>query len=1652
MSNSGSGGGAATAGGMEFQHRVAAWLAVAILAEKGTALPWDLGSAAFLEALRCESGMSVDDILVLSSRGGFLFLNAKRSLSLSRRPNSELASAVGQFVHQFLAGKNRTSQVPGFDRPLEQERDRLILAVGPHSSASIRIHLRNVLDRLKHPTPAITLATAHSNKDEKNALETIVKLIRPARQASAGNIPTDDDITELLRLFYVQDFAVEAGDAQEQQAKTLLRTVILQDPDQADAAWTLLINECSRMAANRSGADRATLQRVLNESQFPQKATFSYQPDIARLQQHSKQTLSNLKPYSEITVLNKTIKLIRDSQNAFSNAVLDQSVLVVGEPGAGKSGTVHDFVRFLEDTRGEFIFLAVDRLASESLGELRQELGIQNELLDIIDHWPGTAPVFLVIDALDAARIEPKIRLYRDIIGRVMARNANWRVVASIRKFELRNSQELQQIFRGNPVDDFSDGEFSHIIHLNVRQLSDGELGQIAAQSPELHQLVQAVSPQLLKLIRTVFNLRLLAELLDAGASASELTPIRTQIELLEKFWSYRVIGEDGNGFARERLLTEIARKMVETRTLRVALRDLSVPLDSRSLNELLSNHVLIQWQPALVVTPDRNRVVFGHNILFDYAVSRLLLSEDSESLLDYFAGDPDLFLIIRPSISLHLHHLWINEPVHHETFWREALLLSLDQRIPEIGKLIAPSVIADFAANLEDFQPLLEELANPDPNQRRSAEMTLAHIVGSVVSLSNKDLLVGPEAGPWSDLAENISWGLDSSNVFVLTSLITTACEHSADFTPEQRNRFGLAARRILKFAWNQPIPNEWLVRKGIEAVSCTFTSNPAASAILLRCTIETEHLAQYGYRELLWIGREIEKILPHDPQLVADIYKAGFGFHEISQEKTAMGNSQILPMTSTRRQDYETGLYLLSEVFPQFLRRAPAHAIETLITALDAYGQDERAAGNQPIESFDFNGREAHIQADYSSMWDSGDTYRHDEQLKMLDAFIQYTKELADKDDTQESLQAIIDIMVNENKSAVLWRRLLLLGTEFPATLGIRLVPLARALPILKGYDTSREAGEFLKRIFSCLSTHDREQIEHTILSIPQTVPAELEDSAEAVSNRLLGCLAMSDLVTEEARLLLSELEVADQVPVNRISEGVTVTRRRYTEEDYLRDQGVPVNDEPNHRMRELEAPVKEFIEKYRNGVPDSQEAQSILLKVLSLHEALERADIDGVHPEQNQYARNRLGEICSIIARTDDIDCLEETGRVVRDILLELSYHPEPKQNPELDEHLNETPSWSPAPRIEAADGLILLARKESCADEELLQAIDRLSRDDVPAVRLQIANRLRYLYSTANGPMWDIVERLARTEPNRGVLQSLLSGTLSPLCNADMEKVVDLTLVIYNRVTDGPGSRKVRNGCLNIFSGLYLWRNNERCSELVKKLAVQVDQYEDVGTLLRHFRAASTFGLDALGDPDKKAVRDRNYELLEGILDTLLVRYEELKTLTQEPDIAWTEEGKSRAQNIVRLIDHMAREIYFSSGAHSERQSNIITVPDKKSEQFYHESGGVLDKLSTVAIPKITHHLLETLQFFIPLDPKVVLLRIGQVLESGKNGGYQFESLGAQLFVKIVRRYLAEYSDLLQRDAECRQVIMNALNIFVSWPEALQLTYRLDDIFR
>jgi hypothetical protein len=131
-------GGAATAGGIDYQARCAAWVSTRILASSAAPPVQGLWTGP-LERIDCETGEPVDDIRARPRTGPAVVIQCKRNLSLETAANSDFGKTIDQFVSQH--------------RSAGHETDQLVLATSTETSASIRNTLRLLLGRIsKSPT------------------------------------------------------------------------------------------------------------------------------------------------------------------------------------------------------------------------------------------------------------------------------------------------------------------------------------------------------------------------------------------------------------------------------------------------------------------------------------------------------------------------------------------------------------------------------------------------------------------------------------------------------------------------------------------------------------------------------------------------------------------------------------------------------------------------------------------------------------------------------------------------------------------------------------------------------------------------------------------------------------------------------------------------------------------------------------------------------------------------------------------------------------------------------------------------------------------------------------------------------------------------------------------------------------------------------------------------------------------------------------------------------------------------------------------------------------------------------------------------------------------------------------------------------------
>jgi hypothetical protein len=1643
------GGGAATAGGIAYQARVAAWAAARILAEERAVGVWGFPSTS-LVGLYCETGGGVDDLLLVTSAAGQLFVQAKRQIDLGQNASSELASYVAQCVRQHRVGRLAIgSSGARAGGTLDWSRDRLVLVTSPGASAGVRVHLRAVLERGRELPVADSVDALATNQDERRARDVVMAHLRRAWEQEPGSAPSVRQLRQVLALMQVEVLDVEPGGDGEREAQTLLGPGVLTDPSQRATAWTTLVDFCANLMRRRSGTDRRGLQQVLEDVGAAVDPAHSYEGDITRLRARSAATSQRLAHLATIPAGADEVRIDRPAAVHLRQVVATGSCLVIGEPGAGKSAALHQLAGELVSQGEDVVYLAVDDLTGQSLGALRQDLGLEHELVDVLEAWTGPGPAYLLIDALDVARVQGNARAYRQLLREVTSQEGRWRVVCSIRKFDLRYSAELQQLFSAQqPLqapEEFQDPEFIAIRHLNIPALSPAELAQLELQAPALWQLLQAARPPLQGLLRVPFNLRLAAELLQLGLTIGELTPIRTQLELLDRYWQRRVLGVGQQGDANEAVLRRACERMVSARTLQVARSDLADPASSPALDTLLSAQVLVEWQSTASAQPDRQVLAFAHHLLFDYAVAQLLLAGLPGTATRLLRADPELALVVRPSMLLHFHRLWALDPVRRR-FWDETLGMVADDTVPEIAKLLGPLAAVELAEALSDLDPLSAAL-DQDSEPAASA---FGHLVGALnLSLATSDWLSPTRAACWCAMAERVSRAPGDRVAYPLRIMVLDLCEHRRTLSELDLQWLAAAARRLLEFAWARTPRDPVLVTAGLQAVSRSFAGDPTSGDALLRQALQPHQLREHGFEEMPRLTQELAELVRHDPSLVSAIYVAVLSYDESRTDPAPMSRSRILSLVSNIRQDFDHAKWKLGEFFPALLQQAPMDAIRTLLETLDALADTGSDTSEQP---FDFDGAPTAVRDDRGQRWDWdwGEFARTDPVVKMLDGFQRYLEDRAARDD-RPFLQEAVTVVIGANRSSTVWKRLLALGAQHPTTLGVLLAPLAWATPILAGPATRSTARQFVHAVFPLLDAPDRTRVEQTILSLRAATVEIDPDWITDTRNRLLSGLDQAHLTTDAARALRSELDaeanVADAAPSP--AGWLPDTAETPSTERHLHAAGVDLTSEDTQRLLQFIRPVEAFLE----AATTEQQSMNIMESLRELLASLTAPATTQVDPRVSSRAWELASQAASKLAQGNDVSCTDPGVQLVRELLLAASRHPEPVAEDNEDLEADTVLIWTYAPRTNAAGGLMTLGGVPTCADAQLLDVIQRLATDPAPRVRFQVASGLNRLYQTARPIMWELAQQFAHHEPTSGVLQVLV-GALGRLGRAEPEQTATLLAVIYER-TRGINVH-LDSDCLSLLGAIWARQGTPEAGRALEQAIQQVLSADRLGHILHTLRDGLTYGPTDVADPAADQVRERSF----GLVSQLVTRGHETLTALQA---AWqtaspSEEDVALAREAASILDVAMNELYFASGAYDRQSSTTSGAPRAPlpvHERFYREADDLLDQMAEVQLPSVTHHLVQTLEFFVPLDPRGVFLRIDHaVAQGGQQGGYQLESLAVGTIVALIRRYLADYRALLHQDADCRRTLQRILDGFVAvgWPEARRLTYQLDDIFR
>ena len=1334
--------------------------------------------------------------------------------------------------------------------------------------------------------------------------------------------------------------------------------------------------------------------------------------------------------------------------------------VIIGSPGIGKTYLLKELRRKLKSSGTPHLLLPIDQLGDGTDETLRQELHYKGDLINKLKSISTSRhKSILLFDAFDTARDENTRRRFLSLIQRAIQElRGSWNTVVTVRTYDAKKSRTLLDLFGNRDDTDLTQYHSKGILcrHFTIPPLNETEIQQAIVQIPHLESVYQSGSEDFKRLLEYPFNLWLLEKILKTSKDAQHLSQINSEVQLLGEFWQ-RKVEDANNGDNRWSVLNLIAHQMVENRSLTIRREDiyeylgLDKPVRQIAWTELQSDEILAK------VSSTGIRIVFSHNILFDYAISVLLIEDNPNQLEEFVLEDQSRPLFLRPSLAYYFTRLWYDTP---DTFWKafwHVFPSNQSVHLRLVARLIPTSVIANEAREIGQLSPLLEKLEKGEAIANEAVMWLLQ-------SLQVLEIELDPL---WSDFYDKVSVYLHTDFAWDLATLTCQIFDRAKETENiSVMDACGRAGRRLLNWVWQEreAVANDWYNRFGsyraVPLVAKTYETDVEESRILLEKVLELTQEDNFPIDFMTSLTEHVDRIWPYDPEFVALTYCATFDYNETSDEKTSSMGSPVLPLTSTRRQDYSMCQYRLIKHYPNFLQSAPIPATRAAIQSLNVFIIGTHLASHirlgENLESLtktiNFRGKHAYFVQDNSYIWD--ERQHRDEPIEIADALFEFIADLAETENSL--LDSLLDVFRDHVWFAFFWKRLLKTATRFPKVFASRLFELCIARPILMGNDALYELGLFLQVAASEFTPEQLLQIEEAILGLP----LEDEQNHEYLvnqRNRLLAQIPTPLLNTDESNRIREEMDRENSVPENRplVSFG-PVTWSDYTEEEWLQDQGVDTATPENQELQRLFGPLDKFHSDWLNESPTEEATESILPLLREAHVAVES------ETEADKKIIDRLWlKLTACVAILGRVVDDSESPRFVfcRDVLLEAAKHELPKPDAEGDSEFN-YPGYCPCPRHEAAQGLLRLSAHKS--EPEMLDLIESLARDPVPSVRMVAAMGLFQVYDTNPDRFWHIVELMATQETNH-VVQRYIYTPLTHVVWRKEENEDRTTRVmdkLLRRVGPPIEGLEPSDPFILLLMRLAIYRENSWALTAIEDTFLQ-DPIRFANPLDQAvFRVMKDFVVPrCLESDDARKTARRAIVWLGKVIAVASNGIKELSAISHEQQ---TEEIHKKLHDTYKVIDKVILRLFFEVAHERDGiEKSAEQLPQELLCRFYNEVKPLMEQVinfaqdenNGVLFASTAYRFMQLLTNFLSCDPAEVLHLAAGVARSSERFGYNLDALAVQDVVKFVEIVLADHRSEV-REGQALEDLLNLLDIFAKagWSDALKLVWRLDEVFR
>nr|WP_319570211.1 hypothetical protein [uncultured Draconibacterium sp.] len=240
-------GGQATNSGIDYQQRIAAWCLINQYAEFSISTFFDqIDEEYIISKTLFETNHPIDDLNLQCQNNKTIFLQIKRSLSLSLRESSDFYKTIKQFTQEYI----------------KSERAKNIFGLITTSDASSKIthDLKKIVVSIKLNENAFD--DNPLNESEKDTLNKVEKVFNSIYKEIRGLEPTREKFIEFIKKIFVAIIDIQTGHPLEISSLMLLRSIGFKNPE---IVWSILIKNSLIYASNRQSINSNKLSEIFDK-------------------------------------------------------------------------------------------------------------------------------------------------------------------------------------------------------------------------------------------------------------------------------------------------------------------------------------------------------------------------------------------------------------------------------------------------------------------------------------------------------------------------------------------------------------------------------------------------------------------------------------------------------------------------------------------------------------------------------------------------------------------------------------------------------------------------------------------------------------------------------------------------------------------------------------------------------------------------------------------------------------------------------------------------------------------------------------------------------------------------------------------------------------------------------------------------------------------------------------------------------------------------------------------------------------------------------------------------------------------------------------------------------------------------------------------